>query len=89
MGTDAMHGNNILFIVSDCNKHPAGSKVYSAAELSACPQTENTPIPFVAHRHNKGLCPEPMKSYLVAVRHEQLWGSSHHTNPSYNLKGTK
>ena len=64
-------------------------------QLSPYPASENTLILFVAHLHNERLAPGPMKSYLAAIRHEQI--SMNLGNPQiplmpqleYVLKGAK
>ena len=41
-------------------------------QLSPYPASENTMMVFVAHLHNERLAPGNMKSYLAAIRHEQI-----------------
>ena len=41
-------------------------------QLSPYPALENTLMLFVAHLHNEGLVSGTMKSYLAAIRHEQI-----------------
>ena len=65
------------------------------AGLSPYPVTESTLMLFIAHRHNEGLSPGTMKSYLAAVRHEQVsigLGDPHIAQMpqlEYVLKGAK